>query len=289
MDDIRDNLIEQYFGQGLKYAEIVHVLKHDHGMSLSLRHVKRILQKLHLERRKYSDIRSVVDFIYVQLQSSGQLHGYRIMHEKCRQNGFNVKMNDVRLILKQLDPVGVEHRTARRFRRRTYFADGPNFIWHIDGYDKLKPFGLCISGCVCGFSRKVIWLKVYNTNNNPRIIGGYYLEAVNEYGGCPRFVRGDYGTENGHVCAFQHFLRENHETNDTVQRRQQPFIYGTSTTNQRIESWWSYLRKEHIQFWLELFKSLQDSGQFSGDTLDKNLMLFCFLPLLQVLPFRDRH
>ncbi|KAK3097610.1 hypothetical protein FSP39_011378 [Pinctada imbricata] len=120
MDDIRDNLIEQYFGQGLKYAEIVHVLKHDHGMSLSLRHVKRILQKLHLERRKYSDIRNVVDFIYVQLQSSGQLHGYRIMHEKCRQNGFNVKMNDVRLILKQLDPVGVEHRTARRLGESSY-------------------------------------------------------------------------------------------------------------------------------------------------------------------------
>ena len=90
-----------------------------------------------------------------------------------------------------------------RLERRSYSVPGPNFILHIDGYDKLKPFGLCISGCIDGFSRKIIWLNVYNTKYNPRIIGGYFLEAVREYGGCPRVVRGDFGTENGHVRDFQ--------------------------------------------------------------------------------------
>ena len=27
---------------------------------------------------------------------------------------------------------------------------GPNFLWHCDGYDKLKPYGLCIHGCIDG-------------------------------------------------------------------------------------------------------------------------------------------
>ena len=49
---------------------------------------------------------------------------------------------------------------SRRLERRSYAVPGPNFIWHIDGYDKHKPFGLCIRGCTEGFSRKIIWLNV---------------------------------------------------------------------------------------------------------------------------------
>ena len=277
MEATRETLISEYFREGFRYNEIIEILQQHHAIVLSLRHLKRILKNLNLKRRSYTEAREAVEFIRGELRSSGQLHGYRIMYERCRQRGINVRMDDVRFILKQLDPEGVSLRTAKRFRRRTYFANGPNFIWHMDGYDKLKPYGLCISGCICGFSRKIIWLKAYNTNNNPRIIGGYYLEAVSDLGGCPRFVRGDFGTENGHVSAFQSFLRHDRETEN-----QQSFMYGASTTNQRIESWWGYLRREHLHYWIESFKSLQDNGQFSGNSLDKNLVLFCFLPLLQV-------
>ena len=38
-------------------------------------------------------------------------------------------------------------------RRCVHHACKPKFIWHIDG--------LCINGCICGFSRKIIWLNVY--------------------------------------------------------------------------------------------------------------------------------
>ena len=54
-----------------------------------------------------------------------------------------------------------------------------------------------INGCICGFSRKIIWLNVCQTNNDPKIIGGYFLD-VNANGGCPLKIRTDYGTENGH-------------------------------------------------------------------------------------------
>ena len=30
------------------------------------------------------------------------------------------------------------------------YNKGPNYIWHIDGYDKLSPFGLTIHGCIDG-------------------------------------------------------------------------------------------------------------------------------------------
>ena len=73
--------------------------------------------------------------------------------------------------------------------RCVHHACRPKFIWHIDG--------LCINGCICGFSRKIIWLNVYQTNIDPKIIGGYFLD-VKANGGCPLKIRTDYGTENGH-------------------------------------------------------------------------------------------
>ena len=128
-----------------------------------------------------------------------------------------------RLILRELDPNGVAARLSRRLERRTYTVPGPNSIWHIDGYDKLKPFGLCISGCIDGFSRKIIWLNVYNTNNNPIIIRGYFLESVKNL--CPCVVRGDYGTENGLVRDFQNLFWNNTAPNSSLPS----YIDGSST------------------------------------------------------------
>lgn len=188
-----------------------------------------------------------------------------------------MRKEDVRMVLKELDPAGVSMRRARRLRRRNYFAKGPNFIWHLDSYDKLKPYGVCINGCIDGFSRKIIWLNAYTTSSDPKLIGGYYIEAVERLGGCPRVVRGDLGTENGHVRDFQRFLNISHE-DETLDS----YLEGASTANQRIEYWWGFLRKECMEFWISLFADLRDNGFFDGGFLDKSLLQFCCMGLIQV-------
>ena len=274
----RDSFIELYFDLGMHYKDILYILAQQHHIIISERHLKRILKSLNLSRRTYSNLGDIVEFIHQQLLGSGQLHGYRIMYAKLQESGFSVRKETVRLILKELDPDGVNIRRSRRLLRRAYYAKGPNFIWHIDGYDKVKPYGLCIHGCIDGYSRKIIWLNVYNTNNDPKIIGGYFLEAVRKCGGCPRIVRGDYGTENGHVKVYQEFFR--HDNIDRLSEK--PYMDGASTANQRIESWWGFLRKECMEFWMNLFKGLQERGDYKGDFLDKNLVQFCFMMLIQV-------
>ena len=128
--------------------------------------------------------------------------GYRWMFERCINHGIRIQREDVRIILSCLDPVGCQLRTANRLHRRRYYAKEPNYIWHFDGYDKLKPFGFCINGCKDGFSRHIIWLNVYFTNSDPSVIAGYYFEAINSLKGCPVFMRGDPGTENIRVKDF---------------------------------------------------------------------------------------
>ena len=276
-------LVQFYFQLGFKHMEILESLAHMHGIIISLRTLKRILSKAGLYRRKnWSDILDVALYLVEQLEIAGQLHGYKLLHLKCIQNGFVVNQNTVRLLLHILDPNGISTRKRNRLRRRMYQNPGPDFMWHIDGYDKLKPYGICINGCIDGFSRHIIWLEAYHTNSNPAIIGSYYMQAVKSRMGCPKRLRFDFGTENGHMANMQKFLRYDHEDEFS----QRSVLYGSSNHNQRIESWWGFLRKENAQFWMNLFQGLKDNDSFTGNFVDKSLIQFCFMQLIQVSRYR---
>lgn len=277
--DRRDHLIQLYFSTGMSYTDILYLL-HKHGYIISYRHVQRILQQHGLSRRNYSYLNDAVLFIRQQLQTSGSLHGYRWMHQKLKNSGLNVRKEDVRELLSILDPDGTSCRKSRRLRRRLYFAKGPNYVWHMDSYDKLKPFGICINGSIDGFSRKIIWLNAYYTSSDPKVIAGYYTEVVEKLKGTARIIRADNGTENTHVRDLQRLLRRDGQDAFGGMRS---FLSGRSTMNQRIEYWWAFLRKECTDFWLNLFLTLKHSGNFDGDFVDRNLLLFCFLGLVQVI------
>ncbi|XP_053407984.1 uncharacterized protein LOC128559679 [Mercenaria mercenaria] len=200
------------------------------------------------------------------------------MYEKCRRMGFKVNKEDVRCLLSIFNPENVALRQRHRLQRRRYTSKGPNYIWHMDSYDKLRPFGICINGCIDGYSRKIIWLNAYFTSSDPSVVASYYTESIKELGGCPTIVRADMGTENGIVCEFQRYLRQ--DDTDSFQG-DKSFLYGKSVCNQRIECWWGMFRKECAEYWIRRFKELRDNGDFDGTFLDKNLILFCFLHILQ--------
>ena len=93
-------------------------------------------------------------------------------------SGIQYSKEAVRIALNVLDPEGVSRRKSHRLKRRKYRNKGPNHVWHVDGNDKLKPFGFYVHGCIDGFSRKIIWLHVANTNKDPAVIAYYFLKEV---------------------------------------------------------------------------------------------------------------
>ncbi|XP_033757746.1 uncharacterized protein LOC117340076 [Pecten maximus] len=99
------------------------------------------------------------------------------------RHGIVVPRTVVSDVLRNLDPEGVSRKRRHQFSRRIYINKGPNYLIHIDGYDKLKRYGFPIHGAICGFSRRILWLKLANTNNNPKIIGTFFLEYLNEIKG----------------------------------------------------------------------------------------------------------
>ena len=80
--------------------------------------------------------------------------------------GINIAKEDVRKALLILDPEEVEKR-KRKFIKRRVYESCPMNTFHIDGNDKLKRSGFPIHGCIDGFSRKLMWLVVSTSNNDP--------------------------------------------------------------------------------------------------------------------------
>ena len=157
-----------------------------HGVKMSLRTLKRHLRSLALKRRNtiinYQECRRAVTEL---VQGPGNLRGYRAIWHSLQLQGMRVPRSIVQQIVHEVDPEGIDVRRSRRLRRRVYWNIGPNYAWHCDGYDKLKPYGFPVHGCIDGYSRKILWLYVTKSNNFPSNIAAYYLEAVSMYGGCP--------------------------------------------------------------------------------------------------------
>ena len=71
-------------------------------------------------------------------------------------------------IMRDFDPVGVDVRQRRALRRRLYYGKSPNRVWHLDGYDKFKPFGFENRGCTDGDRRYILWLNNLRSNKVPK-------------------------------------------------------------------------------------------------------------------------
>ena len=250
-----------------------------HNTNMSLRLLHKILRARGLRRRGRSiNMQDIMAEIMDEIRSNGSDKGYRAMHQALTRKGFAVDKDSVRLALKELDPEGVALRSRPKLRRRKYYAKGPNDFWHLDGNDKLKPYGFSIYGYIDGkcFSRKMLWLNLSPSNKNPSEIAYYYINTVLKVGGVSRRMRADRGVENATAAGIRRFLRRSKSHQNCS------FLFGKSFANQRIEAWWSYLRKVFLQRWINYFKDLIDEVLFDpSDEVDQECIRFSFYGILQ--------
>lgn len=222
---------------------------------MSIRTLKRRVKALKLSRKKANVSKEELRLsITKATEGPSSEMGYRSLWHKLRcSNGIFVQRDKVMSMAREINPNAVEQRKRNKLHRRQYRSSGPNDCWHIDGYDKLKPFGFPIHGCIDGYSRKVIWLKVVKSNNDPSKVASLYLETVEDLGYIPKSIRSDCGSENVDIAAIHAFLRRNLNEGDSGF---EAFRYGTSHHNQRIEAWWSQMRKSQTNFMINFFRQL---------------------------------
>jgi len=103
-------------------------------------------------------------------------------------------------------------------------------------------------------------------------VAAYYLDAIEEYGGCPVDLVTDQGTENGIMAAIQSFFRDGPDSHR----------YVPSPRNQRIEAWWAFFRKSHSTWWINFFKDMVEKRVVDlTSELEMERLWFCFSRLLQ--------
>ena len=79
--------------------------------------------------------------IQPELEGSGSLLGYHSVHQILRSTAIATDRESVKICMEVLDPAGVSPRKQHKLARRSYCNKGSNYLWCIDGNDKLKPFG----------------------------------------------------------------------------------------------------------------------------------------------------
>jgi len=119
-----------------------------------------------------------------------------------------------------------------------------------------------------------MWLEVRSMNSDSRVVANYFVGCIRQVGGTARVVRADYGTENVKVAGIQSFF------NDSLSGSKS-FMYGKSSSNQRIEAWWGQLRRNCAEWWINHFKDLRDLGLYcDGYVMHVECLKFCYMRLL---------
>ena len=164
-------------------SEIIGFLALIHDVVISLSTLKRWVSRLGLKRAQRANKSPLEDNVSAILfemdRSVGSFVGDREMTRRLRIKHHLLVIRDtVMRSLRIIDPKGVRLRKRRRLKRHKYNTPGPNFLWHIDGWDKLKPYGFFVHAGIDGFSRRLLWLEVSTTNKNANVILDYFLTTV---------------------------------------------------------------------------------------------------------------
>ncbi|KZO89445.1 hypothetical protein CALVIDRAFT_464988, partial [Calocera viscosa TUFC12733] len=138
-------------------------------------------------------------------------------------------------------PDEVKQRRAHHFQSKTFFAAGLFHLVCFDQHDKWVRFGLFMHIGVEPFSGAILWLKIWWTNHNPRLILSYYLDMARAYGGIPLLTQSDLGSENNGIAKAHSVLRQllDPTLEGTLQHNWKP-----GHGNIKPEAKWSQVRRE---------------------------------------------
>ncbi|KAF8871637.1 hypothetical protein CPB85DRAFT_1445466 [Mucidula mucida] len=234
-----------------------HVLDHfEEGMyGCSAKRVKRIRETLGLDSaRKPSYTAANVVNVFQEIRNTYPTMGARQMVHEFRQS-YNIKVTEKYIfqLMREYEPEALKARRAKHFRRRVYYGAG------------------------------VMEVKIWWTNRNPILIGGYYFEAARSQGGVPLKTQGDPGSENNVLANVYTEIRQ----------RLDPLLEGYlqhkichRKQNIKPEITWSVIRHGFTPGFEEHLDTGVDAGLYNyADPMHRYLLVLVFrwlsIPWLQ--------
>ncbi|KAK6989027.1 Integrase catalytic domain-containing protein [Favolaschia claudopus] len=210
--------------------------------------VRRLTLYNHLQRAGLSSGRLPFttisdDELDEKISSISLLHpfaGSNIMSGHLEAIGIHVPVRRIQESLWRVDAIGV------LVRDRVYKVRGANALWHMDGNEKLRPWGFYVHGCVDGHSRMIIYLVCCN-NKRSATVEALFMHAVSIFG-WPSRMRGDFGKENNGV-ERRMIIRWGEAHRAYIRGR---FVATLNILHSKLA------RKDTLEFFREIFMYLQE-------------------------------
>jgi hypothetical protein len=154
--DFSDSLVElvrgYFYTFGYSDESIVRDLQRQHAIHATAYTIRQIRWRNGMKRRfrtieeREAALRTAIDFLEHDLQRStairslGRGHLYNYVRSKGQ---VLISQNRLYDFYRTIFPKEVQRRREGNFKYRTDFqVPGPNFLWCLDGYEKLKRFGI---------------------------------------------------------------------------------------------------------------------------------------------------
>ncbi|KAE8369889.1 hypothetical protein BDV27DRAFT_140805 [Aspergillus caelatus] len=252
--DVQARIKVLFFQVGLEDKDILYVL-HQEGVTLAPCTLRRMRKSLGLVRRTDSPFerqRQTEAILQALIEESekGKIQGFGrgLLHQYIRTKGHIITRARLFQAYRTTFPDRVFARRHQLQRQRgEYIVPGPNFLWSVDGYMKLEPYGIEIYAGIDAYSRYIIWIYCGITTRTAISVLNQFLDIVETVQLQPQKIRSDHGSERGR---FQ----------DIYLQLQQAALYKSRT----------------------YFRTLKDKGLFSKScTADQIALLSIYIPIIR--------
>ncbi|KAE8553419.1 hypothetical protein EYB25_004801 [Talaromyces marneffei] len=239
---LKERIRALFFEAGLEERDLLRTLQRE-GWNIKPRTLRCLRTSLGLVRRTNDPITRQAQVLEVREDlinsiENGQTEGYGrgFLHQYIRQQGHVITRDRLFQVYKDISPLSVRRRLLNMQRHKgAYIVPGPNKIWSIDGYLKLANYGIEIYAAIDTYSRYVIWIYIGISARTAVSVLHQFLDTLSSTKAMPEIIRSDRGTETVLISSAQHRLRQVLAPDLSFA---DCYIYGTSTANVRIESWW---------------------------------------------------
>ncbi|KAG9124323.1 hypothetical protein FRC07_012033 [Ceratobasidium sp. 392] len=281
--------ITKYFHQGMYDQQIIEMLFQKHlnraEYSMSVQSLRAYRRGWGLERSRsqghtVDNVGEIMDAHRDRHSNTGAVSAMNLIRT---ETGGSVLVP--RSVVREYNQIHEPEKVAARLHRVTpkkpFVVAGPNEMWAVDQHDKFKKWGLWFHACVDTYSGFIIWLTVWWTNSNPRLIASYFLDAIlkPDTPRMPMLTQSDPGTENFGIANAQSTLRQMLDPSlvGTMQH-----IHSRKHGNIKPEILWRLFRERYAADLERLYSEGLEKGIFNPDINIENLVFrFIFMPLTQ--------
>ncbi|KAK0655393.1 hypothetical protein B0T16DRAFT_432760 [Cercophora newfieldiana] len=216
--------------------------------------------------------------------------GDKTLEQTVRSQGRKLNAVTVRLETKVLLPIAASHdlirelypqdvkARQRRFQQHKggFVTPGPDYIWCVDGYLKMRFFGFEIYAAIDAYSRFIVWAHCGISATTQRGVYSQYLTTLATNGRMPWFMRSDRGMETL-------MMAQAHCPPDLPNAEPHTcYNWTTSTENQRIEHWWRQWNDSSCKVYNNLFRKMREDGTFvASNDAHRVAILYIYMPVIR--------